>query len=311
VSALTGEGVEALRQELAAEADAKAVVTAKLVTDAERARDRLIRAVGLEPGARYRPLMSDAVRRETLDQAIAGALALVDIPGLVQQIRLAVMSRARWSGGSMLGRVVELLRRLTGQGRRTADPATYVANWRRRGTLGRVTNPVRAAMVRESASLPSPSRGTVLAALNAEDMEAGLGQALDQVARDSASDMQVPRSPIWLVIGLLQFATAAVFLFAIIWYVTLFLSQGQVPVATMEAPILGPLPLPLILLVGSLLISAFFGWVLSLHAGWRGRRIGARVADRVAVAVAHAVERTGFQQLDEIELARRKIAGGD
>jgi hypothetical protein len=253
--------------------------------------------------------MADAVRHETLRTAVAGALALVDIPGLAQQIRMAVMSRARWSGGSMLGRVVELLRRLTGQRRRTADPATYLHNWRRRGTLGRVTNPVRAALVQASASVPSEARGPILARLNAEGMESGLEQAFDQVARDSAPDMEVRRSPLWVVIGLLQLLTAAVFLFAVLWYVTLFVSQGQVPVATTEMPILGPVPLPLVLLVGSVLASAVLGWVLSLHAGWRGRKIAARVADRVAVAVAAAVEHGAFGPLDEIEVARRKVVG--
>jgi Na+/H+-translocating membrane pyrophosphatase len=80
-------------------------------------------------------------------------------------------------------------------------------------------------------------------------------------------------------------------------------------VATVDAPVLGPLPLPLVLLVGSVLISAALGWVLSLHAGWIGRRIGARVANRVAGAVASAVEHLGFQKLDAIELGRRKILG--
>jgi hypothetical protein len=123
--------------------------------------------------------------------------------------------------------------------------------------------------------------------------------------------MQVARRPLWLAIGVLQFGMAAVFAFAVLWYATLFLSQGLVPVATVEAPVLGPLPLPLVLLVGSVLISAVLGWVLSLHAGWIGRRTGARVADRVAATVATAVERIGFQKLDAIELGRRKILGVD
>ena len=104
---------------------------------------------------------------------------------------------------------------------------------------------------------------------------------------------------------------AAVFAFAVLWYATLFLSQGLVPVATVEAPVLGPLPLPLVLLVGSVVISAALGWVVSLHAGWMGRRIGARVADRVARAVATAIEQVGFHKLDELERARRKVIGAD
>jgi hypothetical protein len=114
---------------------------------------------------------------------------------------------------------------------------------------------------------------------------------------------------LWPVIGALQLIVGAVFLFAVAWYVTLFLSQGVVPVATFEAPVLGPLPLPLALLAGSFVVSALLGFLLSLHAGWIGRRAGRRLADRVSEAVRDAVEQEAMVGLQRIEAVRERLAG--
>ena len=92
-----------------------------------------------------------------------GALKLVDIDGLADQVRAAVMHRARLGGGSFLGRIVALTQALTGRRRRRADPAAYLGAWRARGTIGRVLNPLRAGLVEASAELPADSpRGASL-----------------------------------------------------------------------------------------------------------------------------------------------------
>lgn len=309
VSAKSAEGVDELRGGLAAEADAKALVTAKLMTDATGARDRLARVVGLEPDAAYRPLLDAARRTEATRAAVSGALELVDPPGVARQVRLAVLGRARRSGGSLLGRVVALLGWMTGQSRRSADPAAYLRDWRRRGSLGRTVNPVHAALVEASAAVPSSSRSAVVDALGAQQLEADLARALDDATRDAAGEIRIRGSILWPLVGAVQLAIGAVFAFAVAWYVTLFISQGQVPVSTVEAPLLGPLPLPLVLLVGSVVASAAIGMLLSLHAGWIGRRIGARVAERVRTAVTSSVAEIGFGGLDRVEQARRTIGG--
>ena len=309
VSAKGGDGIDSLRVSLAAEADAKALVTAKLMTDATEARDRLSRVVGLEPDAAYRPLLDDARRAEATQAAVRGALDLVDPAGVARQVRLAVLGRARRSGGSLLGRVVALLGWMTGQSRRSADPAAYLRDWRRRGSLGRAVNPVQAALVEAAAAVPSSSRSAVVDALGAQQLEADLARALDAATRDAAGEIRIRGSILWPLIGAVQLAIGAVFAFAVAWYVTLFISSGQVPVSTVEAPLLGPLPLPLVLLVGSVVASAAIGMLLSLHSGWIGRRIGARVAERVRIAVTSSVAEIGFGGLDRVEQARRTIGG--
>ena len=309
VSAASGRGVEELRAGLAREADAKALVTAKLMTDAAEARRRLARAVGLDADAGYRPLIDDGRRREAVRASIDGALALIDPPGIARQVRLAVLGRARRIGGSLLGRAVALLGWMTGQSRRTADPAAYIRDWRRRGSLGRALNPVNAALVEASAAVPPTSRAALTAAMNADGLEKELEGALDRVARDAAADVRIPGSIMWPLVGAVQLVIGAIFVFTVAWYVTLFIAPGQVPVATVDAPLFGPVPLPLLLLAGTLIASAALGFLLSLHAGWIGRRVGGRVAAAVGDAISTSVTEAGLGGLDRVERARREIGG--
>ncbi len=198
---------------------------------------------------------------------------------------------------------------MTGQTRRTADPAAYLRDWRRRGSIGRTMNPVHAALVEASASVPASSRAAVLAAMRADDLEENLAAALDTVAGEATAELRIPGSILWPVVGAVQLAIGAAFAFAVAWYVTLFVSQGQVPVSTIDAPLLGPVPLPLVLLAGSIVASAALGLLLAIHAGWIGQRIGRRVAERVRAAVGSSVAEIGFGGLERVEQARRRIGG--
>ncbi|MDQ3689729.1 MAG: 50S ribosome-binding GTPase [Chloroflexota bacterium] len=309
VSAATGYGIEPLRAGFAREADAKALVAAKLTTDALEARELLARAVGLVPDAAYAPLIDPGRRADAQRASVDGALALIDPAGVARQVQLAVLGRARRSGGSLLSRIVVLLGWLTGQSRRSADPAAYLRDWRRRGSLGRALNPVHAVLVEAAANVPPASRPALAAALRADDLEADMTRAIDDAARDSVADLHIRSSLLWPIVGAIQLVIGAVFAFAVAWYVTLFVSQGQVPVATTDAPLLGPVPLPLLLLVGSTVASAVLGLLLSLHAGWIGRRTAGRVTQRVRIEVGASVAEAGFGRLDQVEEARRSIGG--
>lgn len=309
VSAATGEGIEALRDGLARQADAKLLVTEKLMTDVSQASERLEQAVGLEVATGYRPLVA-ADRVEAATRAsVAGALALIDPPGIARQVQAAVLGRARRAGGSLLGRIVALLGWMTGQSRRRADPAAYLRDWRRRGSLGRAVNPVQATLVEAAAAVPPASRRALHQALRSDELEAELERAIDEAARGAVGELAISGSLLWPVIGAVQLAIGGVFAFAVAWYVTIFVSQGQLPVGTIDAPVLGPLPLPLVLLAGSIVASAAIGFLLSLHAGWIGRRAGAGVAERVRAAVTSSVTDAGFGGLERVERARRRIGG--
>ena len=308
VSATAGDGVDALRDSLADAAHAKVIVAAKLEADRADAAAALAEAVGLQADEGYRPLLPDARRDAHVRDAIAGALQLVDPDGMARQVQSAVLYRARMSGGSFIGRLLGLIATLTGQRRRSADPAVYLADWRSSGALGRVLNPLRVALVEAAESLPAASRGRVLDALGAPTAEAGVTRALDRLTRAEASAFELPRSIVWPVIGALQIAVGAVLLFAIAWVVVLFVAGGAVPVGTVEVPILGPLPMPLALLAASIVISALLGWLLALHAGWVGRRLASAVGARTEAAVREAVASDAFAGLTRVEEARRVIA---
>jgi hypothetical protein len=168
---------------------------------------------------------------------------------------------------------------------------------------------VHAALVEASGRVPARARAAILRSLGADETEAAVTRALDRAARDAAADLRVPGSILWPVIGAVQLVVGAVFAFAVAWYVTLFVSGGAVPVATVELPVLGPVPLPLVLLAGSILVSAVLGLILSAHAGWIGRRLGNRLAERVSTEVTDAVASAGMAGLDRVEEARRTIGG--
>jgi GTP-binding protein EngB required for normal cell division len=307
VSAARGDGIEALRADLAAQADAKELVAAKLTTDVRDAHGALASAVGIEPGKEVAPLLAPDARDRATRAAVTGALAVIDPPGVGRQVRAAVLWRARRSGGSLLSRVVALLGFLTGQRARRADPAAYMRDWRRRGSLGPTVNPVHAALVDAASRLPAASRPAILRALGADGIEAAVTRALDGVARDAPADLRIRASLLWPVIGAVQLVVGAVFAFAVAWYVTLFVAGGAVPVAIVEVPLLGPVPLPLVMLAGSVVVSAALGLVLSVHAGWIGRRLGDRLAGRVRTEVTDAVTNAGLAGLDRVEAARRTI----
>lgn len=217
------------------------------------------------------------------------------------------MHRARVGGGSFLGRLIALASSFTGRRGRQADPGTYLRAWRSRGAMGRVLNPLRAAMVEAAGGLPASSRGRVLNALGAPSAEADVARVIDRAVAE-AGPLDIPRSPLWPVIGALQVVVGAVLLFAVAWMVVLFVAGGSVPVATVSVPLLGPIPMPLALLTASVLISALLGWMLGLHADWIGRRLAAGVGARVEEAIREGVVRDAFGGLDRVEEARRVIA---
>jgi GTP-binding protein EngB required for normal cell division len=308
VAAVDGFGFDALRENLSQAADAKAIVMAKLATDAGTEIDRIARAAGLDPPGSYRPLLSDLDRASAIKLTRAGALSVVDLPGVSKQVEAAVLHHARRQGGSLLARIVTLLSWITGRKKRKADPAAYLLDWRRRGTLGHTLNPVRAALVKAAAALPAAGRPPMLTALGAETAEAAVTRALDQSTRNAATDLRITGSWLWPLVGFLQMTAAAVLLFGIAWYLTIIFGPGGLLVGTVDIPYLGAVPMPLVLVTASLAFSLLLGFLLSIHAGLVGRRLGQKVAARVATAVDEAVSTAGFAALDRVEDARRRIA---
>ena len=308
VSALDGSGFEELRAELNQAAEGKAIVAAKLATDAATEVDAIARAAGLEPGTSHSPLLPTKEREMAIAAAVEGAVALVDPVGVSRQMEEAVLHRARRQGGSLLARILTLLSFITGRKRRQADPGAYLLEWRRRGSLGHVLNPVRSALVRAAGAVPPATRPALLMTLGADDAETEVTRALDRATRQAAGELTMPRSMLWPVVGFVQLLSGAVLLFAIAWYLLVIFGPGQLPVATIDVPYLGPVPTPLLLITGALALSLLLGFVLNLHARWIGRRVGQEVATRVGEAVSRSITTVGFGGLDAVEAVRRHLA---
>ncbi|MGH8925959.1 MAG: GTPase [Acidimicrobiia bacterium] len=307
LSAQSGQGIEALRAELAGAADRKALLAAKLATDASSALGDLARKAGVDPAARPESVVDQRTRDRANRSAVAGALRVVDPAGVGRQVSSAVLNRARRQGGSLLVRVLALLSSLTGTRKRTADPEGYLTSWRQRGSLGHITNPIRRVVVDALAELPAGGRSQAMGALGFDDLEARLVAAIDQATRSSREAARPPRSSLWGLIGVIQLALGAVLLFAIAWYLMIIFGPGGIDVATVEVPNLGAVPMPLALVVGSLVASFIFGVLLSIHAGWIGRRQARRVAARVSEAVESTVTATAFGPIDRLDAARLRL----
>ncbi|MGQ0849881.1 MAG: GTPase [Actinomycetota bacterium] len=308
VSAVDGSGIDALRADLSSAADAKAIVVAKAVTDVRTQIAETARVAGVEPETPHRPLLDDRERAVAVNAAVEGALTLVDLPGVERQVHTSVSHRASRQGGSLLARILSLLAWATGTKRRRADPGAYLRDWRQHGSLGLILNPVRSALVMASAAVPAPARPALLSALGARSVEVDLTRALDRSTREAAADLQTPSSVLWPVLGFIQLLTGAVLLFAIAWYLTVIFGPAGLVVTTVDFPYLGPVPMPLVLVAGSLVISMLLGFVLRIHAGWIGRRLGRKVVERVKAAVTDSIVATGFAGIDRVDDARRRLA---
>ncbi|MCV0402880.1 MAG: 50S ribosome-binding GTPase [Chloroflexi bacterium] len=308
VSAIRGDGIDRLRSDLAEAAHAKVIVSAKLEADRAEAAKELAASVGIEPEDGYQPLLRHDRREALVREAIAGAMTLVDPDGVGRQVRAQVLHRARMGGGSFVGRVTQLGWRLIGGQRRNADPSAYLLAWRTRGALGRVLNPVRAALVEAAAAVPAESRGRILDALGAPSAERDLDAVLDRATQAEASGLEPPESLVWPVLGAAQVVAGALVLFAVAWLVTLFVAGGSIPVDSVGVPILGPIPMPLAVLVGGLLLGALLTWLLQLHAGYVGRSMAREIEERTADTVRAAVVTDGLAGLERVEAARRTIA---
>ena len=79
------------------------------------------------------------------------------------------------------------------------------------------------------------------------------------------------------------------------------------PVDSVQVPIIGAVPMPFALLVGTLIAGFIPARLLSLHAGWLGRRWAGSLATRLRDEVNGAVADTAFAVVDRVEAARRAL----
>jgi ribosome biogenesis GTPase A len=298
--------VEELRRWLAAESDAKRVVAARLGTEARETIGDLARRAAVD-GPEITPLVDAARREAALRDVARAAVAIVDVRGLERQAVAATRLSARRRGTGPLGIVTSALYRWSGRARASADPATYLRRWRERGSLAPASEPVRALVVGALPPLPSTLRPAVAALAQPANVERRVAEAIDRAVEIEAREIRVPASVLWSAVGAAQYVVAALLIFAAIWFASLFVLDRPA-VGTIDVPLLGPIPAPVMLLAAVLLAGYVLTLLLRLHAGWVARRWAGRVAARIRSDVEARIGESLFVPLDAIEAARARLA---
>jgi hypothetical protein len=299
-------GIAPLRDWLAEAIEAKTVVVARLRASAAAALADLAGAAGVRAGARDAgPLVPEAQQRRAIEGATDEVLRVVDLKGAEQQAVAATRARARRRGTGPIGILTSAIYRYSGRQRRAADPAEHLRGWRTRGGLARATELIRRAIEDALPGVPPGLRARYAAVADARDLERRLETALDRViARNS--DVEPPSSRIWPFIGLLQSANTLLLIFAVAWVVLWVVARPEV--ASYNLPVLGPVPAPMVLLFVALAGGYLFARLLSIHAGWVGRRWARRLTGEVRRVVSDVMAVEAFAPLAQIEAARMRLA---
>jgi energy-coupling factor transporter ATP-binding protein EcfA2 len=306
-TALDGHaGVAPLRDWLGQAVDAKVVVARRLARAAVAAIEHLAIEAGADPDGEPRPMLPEGERRAAIDAAVLETLRLVDLAGARRQAVAATRAAARPRGAGPLGHLTSFVYRTSGRQRRVADPATYLAQWRERGTLARPAEPLRAAGTRAVRIATPPLRPALAAAADAGAVADRLGTATDlAIARHG--DLPAPTSRLWSLLGLLQTVNLALLVFATAWLVVWLVARP--PVDSVDLPVLGLVPVPFALLALGIAAGFVLARILALHAGWIGSRWAARIAADVRASVESAVAEEAFAGIDRIEQAQQQLRG--
>ena len=115
-----------------------------------------------------------------------------------------------------------------------------------------------------------------------------------------------PTSVVWSVIGALQYVVTAALLFAGLWIAAVFFLHA--PFASVDVPVLGPIPTPLVLLVSLLVAGYVLARLLGAHAGMLGRRWARRLRGDLMRELEARLRDVLFARIDTIDGARVRIA---
>jgi hypothetical protein len=187
-----------------------------------------------------------------------------------------------------------------------ADPEGYLRRWRERGTLARAAEPIRILVGDLLPRVPSAARGAIAALIDADALRTRLTAAIDAAVATRTADVRAPTSVIWSAIGALQYVITAGLLFAGLWIAAVFLLHA--PFASVEVPVLGPIPTPLMVLAALLLAGFLLARLLGVHAGLLGRRWARRLRGDLTRELEQRLRDVLFARLDTIDAARERIA---
>ena len=302
VSASEGEGIEDLVGMLEGRAKAKRVVYGKIRGDVIGAVDDIARQVGYEARIPAPETVED--RR---DEAVSAAMDVVDPAGVRRQVAAAYTEKANVTAGSLLGRLGAFVRLVFGVRRRRADPGRYIRDWRSRGDVSRAVNVLRRTYLEATSDMPVAGRAAIMARLDPDVAAEGITTALDSALVSSAREFRVRTPVLWYFLFVLQLAATGGVLVSVLWYLTLWLAPGELPVGTVEVPQIGPVPTPMALLVASSVASLVVGGLVRVHASWLGQKAARKVVAGVEERVAESVDQHCFAAIDRLRSIREEL----
>jgi energy-coupling factor transporter ATP-binding protein EcfA2 len=302
-AAVAGEA-ETVRGWLAEQVDAKRIVAGRIAASIRAALDDLATQAGVDPNVEARPLLDPEARNKAIDAANREILRLIDIPAAQRQAVAATRAVARPLGAGPIGWLFGRIYKVSGQQARAADPKAFLSGWHRRGSLAPAIGALRSVTDGPLRQAPATIRPVLAATLDAPRITGRLRGAVDGAIAEHGA-LEPPRSRLWPVIGI--FRTLATFgaVLSVAWLVVAVLLGS--PVDTVALPVVGRVPIPFALLVGSLLAGFVLARVLAIHAGIRGRRWGRKLGAGVSRAVEQAVAEEAFAPLDRMEEARHSL----
>jgi GTP-binding protein EngB required for normal cell division len=299
--------VEPLRRWLAEGTSARRVVREQLAASARAAAEDLARAAGLDASAPPTPLVTEAARRDAVDTATRELMRVVDPAGLERQAVAATRLAAAPSGGGLVGTMRALVERGTGIAERHADPEGHLRRWRERGALFAAVRPIRDLVAGSLSAVPPASRPGLAAIADVATIEARLAAALDRAVASPAGRFETPASRTWLVIGIARLVALAALLLGVVWIVASWAGIRAEASASVDVAILGPVPVPVVLVAGGAAAWWLLGRALALDTARLGRRWARTLASSVRAEVDVAVPDAALRPLEGYEAARREL----
>jgi predicted GTPase len=305
VTSATRDGdTRELREWIVDGVQAKRVIAERIAAELQDASLDLATRAGVAQDAK--PLITPEQRARVLADVTREAAAIIDLPGLERQAVAATRLAARPRGAGPFGLVTTFIYRASGRDRVVADPEGYLRRWRERGTLARASEPIRLLVGDLLPRVPAAARGAIASLIDAEELRTRLTAAIDAAVATRTADVRAPTSFVWSAIGALQYVVTAGLLFAGLWIAAVFLLHA--PFASVDVPVLGPIPTPLIVLAALLLAGFLLARLLGAHAGLLGRRWARRLRGDLTRELEQRLRDVLFARLDTIDAARERIA---
>ncbi|WP_170212761.1 YfjP family GTPase [Pedococcus bigeumensis] len=289
-SAATGAGVDDLRLRLATAVAAQNAAQHRLLADISASAASLRGGVALSE-----PTLSDTVDSELVD-ALARAAG---IPTVVAAVERDYRNQAWGRTGWPFTRWVRALRpdpmkRLRLNTRDAVEEKLAVTAGDVRTVLGRSSLPPPTPAARSAVELATrrvgdqaaeglPNRWAEAVADAATPPGPELADALDQAVVGTSLKMRAPMW--WRAFGLAQLVLAFIAVLGILWLAVLVV-MGWLALPDMDTPRVGPLPYPLLMFAGGLLLglalAALARTLGRTGARRRGQQIRRRLTDQIA-----------------------------